>query len=165
MHDARSHRITRRSHLGIPIEQEVHECSVAIAGTRVHHDARGLIDHDDSVIFIDDVECATLLCGGQLGPGCLRNVDGDRLTLLHALFACDNDYTVYGDGAGIDQRRGSTATDVGNERHDTIDAHISKRRRNLFGHAPRKTECVVVRHDERSMVMTCSSTRAPTPQS
>ncbi|NDI15813.1 MAG: hypothetical protein EBY88_06105, partial [Actinobacteria bacterium] len=23
-----------------------------------------------------------------------------------------------------------------------IDAHISKRRRNLFGHAPRKTECV-----------------------
>jgi len=51
VHDARAVRVTRRHEIGELCEEPVDERSAGVAGTRVHHESRGLRNHHD--VFVD----------------------------------------------------------------------------------------------------------------
>jgi len=60
------------------VEQGVDQGAVRVAGGRMDHQARGLVDHDDVVVLVDHVQGDVL--GGQGRLAELGNVHGDRLT-------------------------------------------------------------------------------------
>ncbi len=58
-------------------DQRVDQRAGLVAGGRMHHEARGLVDDDDVVVLIDDIE-RDILAGG-LGRDRFRHVDCDRI--------------------------------------------------------------------------------------
>ena len=92
--------------------QRIHQRPGFVAGRRVHHEPRGLVDDDDVVVFMDDIERDVFALRRRIGR--LRHVDYDRIALGHVISGvadgggfdgnaiyCD---LAYCDLAGLDQR-------------------------------------------------------------
>jgi hypothetical protein len=74
VHDTGARHIDDVRHV---VQQGVEQGAISVAGSRVHHQARRLVDHQDVVVFIDDVQLDVLgdpfalgfLLGSQLKNG------------------------------------------------------------------------------------------------
>ncbi len=83
MHNPRPQRPADRREISEAIEQRADERARRFAGARMHRDARGLVDHSEIVIFVENIERNCF--GGDARPLGLRNFDFHLLACLDAM--------------------------------------------------------------------------------
>jgi hypothetical protein len=114
-------RVTDTGDVGVPGEQPLHQGALHVAGARVNHEGRRLVDHDHRRVLVDDAELDRRIGDGQRDPWDRRLVDLDPLAFDETDLATGRRNTVDSYAVGGDRRRRMGAADVGDERDDAIE--------------------------------------------
>ena len=104
---------TRQQHgLGVPPQQTVQQSAAPVAGCRVHHEARGFVDHQQVFVLKHDVqrhrfrlECLALRRGAQFNAA--------FVPCAHLRGRLGGHHTIHGDGTRLDQLLQVTAGKLG----------------------------------------------------